>query len=64
MSIKSLCVLMHHTIIMNSLRNLYHPQLYKWKNHFLKMKGDIGMGWSSKRERTMSGYSVEPHRTT
>ena len=22
----------------------------KWKNHFFKMKGDIGMGWSSKKE--------------
>ena len=24
--------------------------LHKWKNHFFKMKGDIGMGWSSKKE--------------
>ena len=24
--------------------------IHKWKNHFFKMKGDIGMGWSSKKK--------------
>ena len=28
------------------------------------MKGDIGMGWSSKKERTRSSFSVKPHKTT
>ena len=38
--------------------------VYKRKNHFFKMKGDIGMGWSSKKERTRSSFSAKPHKTT
>ena len=32
-------------------KNCPHLFIHKWKNHFFKMKGDIGMGWSSNKER-------------
>ena len=36
----------------------------KWKNHFFKMKGDIGMGWSTKKEGNKEWLLSKPHRTT
>ena len=34
-----------------SQKRKQQPDMNKCKNHFFKMKGDIGMGWSSKKER-------------
>ena len=28
---------------MGGVNQLYHMLLYKWKNHFVEMKGDVGM---------------------
>ena len=38
--------------------------LYKWKNHLFKMKGDIGMVQSMKKEETRSHYTAKTCKAT
>ena len=38
--------------------------LHKWKNNFLKMKKDIEMAWSTKKEETRGHYTMKVHNAT
>ena len=36
---------------------LYEPYIYKWKNHFYEMKGDVGMSVHEKERKQEDAYT-------
>ena len=43
-------------------RMIYVPIVYKWKNHFYKMKGDVGMSGHEKERKQEDAYTkIQTH---
>ena len=41
---------------------IYRKKIYKWKNHFYKMKGDVGMSGHEKERKQEDAYTkIQTH---
>ena len=42
---------------MQGINNSMYTQVYKWKNHFYEMKGDVGMSVHEKERKQEDAYT-------